>query len=75
MSNITTRLNYDRDVKPLVNKLQKPFEEAKGSKLQMRSTNDKWYIYRVRHYGQDELCSGTLRECYCFLLGMEEILI
>lgn len=69
------KLNYERDVKTLVNKLNPQFESARNCKLKMRNINEQWSVLQVGRSGEDTLITGTLRECYSFLLGMAEFLI
>lgn len=73
------KLNYDRDVRPLVKKMQSQFKAARGAELIVGSSSDdptKWAVYQKWSNGnKDVLCDGTLRECYCFLNGMAEFLI
>lgn len=69
------KLNYDRDVKTLVNKLQTQFEASRNMKLRVRSTGDKWIVVQHNDKVEELLIEGTLRECYSFLLGMAEFLI
>lgn len=68
------KLNYDRDVKTLVNKLQDSYKNSTGYKLQVREAADKWVVNSINNSASAELCRGTLRECYCFLLGIQEII-
>ena len=69
------KLNYDRDVKTLVNKLQTQFEASRNMKLRVRSAGDKWIVVQHNDKVEELLIEGTLRECYSFLLGMAEFLI
>lgn len=72
----TNRLTYDKDVKPLINKIQPQFKAGRGATLDVRNVNNIWYVNQIwGTAGQDNLCKGTLRECYCFLLGLAEFLI
>lgn len=68
------KLNYDRDVKTLVHKLQSQFQAVRYMKLQVRQRGDKWIVVQTNDNTEDTLIEGTLRECYSFLLGMAEFL-
>lgn len=74
------KLNYERDVKPLIKTLQDQFKAARGAHLIMGVSPDNISKYTVSQLWlngnkKDVLCEGTLRECYCFLKGMAEFLI
>ena len=57
------KLNYDRDVKPLV----KAVKASCGEEIKIRNLVDKWQL----HIGETQVYEGTLREVYCYLLGMQ----
>jgi hypothetical protein len=61
------KLNYDRDVKTLLNQVQKLYS---GEKLTIKNPTEKWVLY----IGADEACNGTLREIFCYLQGMLRVL-
>lgn len=69
------KLNYDRDVKTLVNKIQSQFESTRNMKLRVRATGEKWIVVQYNDKVEELLLEGTLRECYSFLLGMAEFLV
>lgn len=69
------KLNYDRDVKTLVNKIQSQFESTRNMKLRVRATGEKWIVVQYNDKVEELLLDGTLRECYSFLLGMAEFLV
>lgn len=60
------KLNYDRDVRPLM----KEVDAKVDPKLSIRNVDIKWLLYM----DQEMVYEGTLREVYCYLLGMQRIL-
>lgn len=68
------KLNYERDVQPLVKKMNKQFKAARGCDLGIRQDDTKFEVTQTGSKGTDVLINGTLRECYSFLLGMNEFL-
>jgi len=60
------KLNYERDVKPLA----KSIELSYGIKVTVREVVSGWSLY----INDGLVYSGTLRECYCFVMGMQNIL-
>ena len=60
------KLNYDRDVKPVAVKLKKLYD----GKVELKSKVDK-YVLLV---DEEVVSDGTLREAYCYMLGMLKIL-
>ena len=60
------KLNYDRDVKPLMREVDAKID----AKLSIRNVDIKWLLYM----NQDNVYEGTLREVYCYLLGMQKML-
>lgn len=60
------KLNYDRDVRPLM----KLVDAKVDAKLSIRNVDIKWMLYM----DAEMVYEGTLREVYCYLLGMHKIL-
>lgn len=63
---VMAKLNYDRDVKPLMREVDAKID----AKLSIRNVDTKWLLYM----NQDNAYEGTLREVYCYLLGMQKML-
>ena len=64
------RLSYQKDVIPLVKKLQPKYSKEGGGKLTLVNLGVN---YSLSDNGV-EICIGTLRECFYFLKGMERLL-
>lgn len=60
------KLNYDRDVKGLVVKLKKLYD----GKVELKSKVDKYVLI----IDDETVSDGTLREAYCYILGMLKVL-
>ena len=60
------KLNYDKDVKNLVNRVNELIE----GKVEIRSKVDTWVLL----CNKAAVYEGTLREIYCYLKGMLLIL-
>lgn len=69
------KLNYDRDVKTFVKKLNIQFEAARNMKLIVKVDGDKYSVCQYNKTITEEIWNGTLRECYSFLNGIAEFLI
>lgn len=65
------KLNYEKDVRPLVAELQRQFFAARNKKIIVKNQNEKWQLY----FDTDQIYDGTLREVYCYLTGMSEFLL
>lgn len=71
-----SRMSYENNIKPLVNRMQSQFMGARNAELVVRFQNGNYYVCQLyKNTGCDVLCSGTLREVYYFLKGMSEFLI
>lgn len=68
------KLNYNRDVVPLINRINRELNNERPFKLS--STDELWSVERIINssYAVDRFYTGTLRECYCYLLGFDRAL-
>ena len=63
------KLNYDRDVKPIIRELNTI--KSWDSTWKLRNNADaSWTLYCETSDGQNEIYTGTLRECYCLAYGI-----
>ena len=64
------KLSYEKDVKPLAELLQVDFNKKRDGKIQIDSSGAYWGL----KLGGKDVYNGTLREVYCYLLGMQEFI-
>ncbi len=60
------KLNYERDVKPLARHIDSLYDKS----VAIRNVVDGWCLF----IDNNQIYCGTLRECFCYLKGMEKVL-
>ena len=60
------KLNYNRDVRPIVASLNQ-MAEFKGAWKVRGNADNSWTLYFEDDKDRKDIYSGTLRECYCYV--------